>query len=138
MAKTNATLWGGIRRQHLSYVLELLASMLYIIAAIFFFSAFANGSLGNSLFILASNAFWLPVAYAFAIAGTAILFVVSFTNLMHKGNRSDMSYRYPMVTSLVTGISWLALSGGNIFLTLLVIIAFVLSIIGSAIGMVTA
>ncbi len=121
------------RVNHLSYVLELLASLFYVIAAVFIISSFSQ-FVQPSMYILASGGFWLPIFYSLAIASTITLFIVSFANLMHA--RSRRSYRYAVMVSLVAGISWLGLSAGSAFLTTLVVIGFVLSMVGSAFGMI--
>lgn len=128
------TMGQGARINRISYVLELAGSMLYIIAVIYVMSSFSGFINSSPLFILASQGFWLPLFYSAAIAGTILLFVASFINLMK--SRSRMSNRYAMAISIVTGISWLGLSAGNLPLTILVIFGFVISLAGSAFGMV--
>ena len=119
---------------HLAYVLELLGSMLYVIAAVYVLNSF-NGIMHISLYILSgASSIWFPFFYGAALVGTVLLFIVSFTNLMK--SRSFTAHRYGMAISVVTGFAWLGLTAGDIYLSLLVVFGYVVSAVGSAYGMV--
>ena len=119
---------------HLAYVLELLGSMFYVIAAVYVLNSF-NGSMRITAYILSgASSMWFPFFYSAAFVGTVLLFIVSFTNLMK--SRSFTAHRYGMTVSVITGFAWLGLTAGDIYLSLLVIFGFVISVVGSAYGMV--
>lgn len=120
---------------NLAYVLELLGSMLYIIAAVYVLNSF-NGSAQHvfGTLVAIGNGFWLPLFYGVAFVGTVLLFIVSFTNLMK--SRSLVAHRYGMIIAVVTGFAWIGLTFGNVYLSILVMFGFIISALGSAYGMV--
>jgi hypothetical protein len=126
---TRSTSGRGASANTLAYVLELLGSLFYVIAAVYVISSFRI-----PVFALMGSSIWLPFFYGGAMVGTVLLFVVSFTNLMR--SRSGAAYKYAMMVSILTGFAWLGLTLGNMYLTLLVLFGFILSIVGSAYGMV--
>ncbi len=135
MARNNRTISERYPANHLAYVLELLGSLLYVIAAIYILASFGGYSLNPRPFIdLIAGGIWLPFFYSAAIVGTVLLFIVSFTNLMRSRSRS--AHRYGMMVSVLTGLAWIGFTAGNLFLSILVIIGFIVSAVGSAYGMV--
>ncbi len=118
----------------LAYVLELIGSFVYIIAAIFTVASFSGHAPQPGLLGLGSASIWFPFFYSAAIVGTVLLFIVSFSNLMH--TRSILAHRYGLAVAVLAGLAWIGLAAGSEFLSIIVIFGFVASVVGGAYGMV--
>ncbi len=110
------------------FALQFVGSLFFLAAVAALYVPTGYGAGGG----WAAASLWIPILYAVAVVSAVALFFTSFAQL---GSMGGMASWKAMSTTTAAAVTLVALTAGNTTWFVAVLIGFVLSFLGSAVGM---
>ncbi len=112
------------------FALQFVGSLFFLAAVAALYGPWAAP--GSGMAANPAAAMWIPLLYGIAVVSAIALFFTSFAQL---GSGGGMASWKAMSTSTAAAVTLVALTAGNTTWFVAVLIGFVLSFLGSAVGM---